>query len=203
MQVCSTRDPSVRLSFSASLLAGLPSGGGLFQPDPPPDLRREIAALPDQASFQEVATAATSRLFEGELASSADGPAAAARALVEAAFPFTPALSRLHDGIALLELFHGPTCAFKDFGASFLATLLERQLRASPAGQGVVVLVATSGDTGGAVARAFWRRAGIEVGAAVPVGPHQPPAGAAAHRAGRQTSTRWRWRAPSTTANAW
>ena len=163
MQVCSTRDPSVRLSFSASLLAGLPSGGGLFRPDPPPDLRREIAALPDQASFQEVATAATSRLFEEELASSADGPATAARALVEAAFPFAPALSRLHDGIALLELFHGPTCAFKDFGASFLATLLERQLRASPAGQGVVVLVATSGDTGGAVARAFWRRRGIEV----------------------------------------
>ena len=163
MQVCSTRDPSVRLSFSASLLAGLPPGGGLYQPDPPPNLRREIAALSDRASFQEVAAAAISRLFEEELASSSDGPAAAARALVEAAFPFVPALSRLHDDIVLLELFHGPTCAFKDFGASFLATLLERQLRASAAGQGVVVLVATSGDTGGAVARAFWRRAGIEV----------------------------------------
>ena len=142
---------------------GCRSGGGLFQPDPPPDLRREIAALSDRASFQEVAAAAISRLFEEELASSPDGPAAAARALVEAAFPFAPALSRLHDDIVLLELFHGPTCAFKDFGASFLATLLERQFRASPAGQGVVVLVATSGDTGGAVARAFWRRRGIEV----------------------------------------
>ena len=163
MQVHSTRDPGVRLSFSASLLSGLPPGGGLYQPDPVPDLRREIAALPDRASFREVAAAVTARLFAEELASSPDGPAAAARGLAEAAFPFAPALSRLHDGIVLLELFHGPTCAFKDFGASFLATLLERQLGASPGGERVVVLVATSGDTGGAVARAFWRRSGIDV----------------------------------------
>ena len=163
MQVCSTRNRGVRLSFSASLLAGLPPGGGLYQPDPPPDLRREIAALPEQASFQEVAAAVTARLFAEELALSPDGPAVAARALVEEAFPFAPALSHLHDDIALLELFHGPTCAFKDFGAAFLAALLERQLRVSPQGPGVVVLVATSGDTGGAVARAFWRRPGIEV----------------------------------------
>ena len=163
MQVCSTRDRGVRLSFSDSLLAGLPPGGGLYQPDPPPDLRGEIAALPEGASFREVSTAATSRLLEEELAASPGGRVAAADSLVEEAFPFAPALSRLHDGIVLLELFHGPTCAFKDFGASFLATLLERQLRANPGGQRVVVLVATSGDTGGAVARAFWRRSGIEV----------------------------------------
>ncbi len=135
MQVCSTRDRGVRLSFSDSLLAGLPPGGGLYQPDPPPDLRGEIAALPEGASFREVSTAATSRLLEEELAASPGGRVAAADSLVEEAFPFAPALSRLHDGIVLLELFHGPTCAFKDFGASFLATLLERQLRANPGGQ--------------------------------------------------------------------
>ena len=163
MQVRSTRDPGVRLSFSASLLSGLPPGGGLYQPDPVPDLRPEIAALPDRASFRELAAAMTARLFAEELASSPAGPAVAARDVSEAAFPFAPVLSWLHDDLALLELFHGPTCAFKDFGASFLATLLARQLRASPDGQRVVVLVATSGDTGGAVARAFWRRSGIDV----------------------------------------
>ncbi len=171
MHVCSTRDPMVRLSFSASLLAGLPPGGGLYQPAPPPDLRREIAALPDQAPYVEVAAALSAALFAEELAGRAGGPAAvadAARALAAAAFPFAPALRRLSDGIVLLELFHGPTCAFKDFGASFLATLLEHGLagdsRSGRAGSGgAVVLVATSGDTGGAVARAFWRRAGIEV----------------------------------------
>ena len=79
------------------------------------------------------------------------------------AYPFAPALSWLDDDIALLELYHGPTCAFKDFGASFLATILERRLGGEPGAGPVVVLVATSGDTGGAVARAFWRREGIEV----------------------------------------
>ena len=163
MQVCSTRDHSVRLSFSASLLAGLPPGGGLYQPDPPPDLHQLIASLPERASFQEVATAITNNIFEEELQSSTDGWLLAADALVQEAFPFSPALRWLNDDIVLLELFHGPSGAFKDFGASFLATLLEHQLCLGSCGNKVVVLVATSGDTGGAVARAFWRRRGIEV----------------------------------------
>ncbi|MDE0228099.1 MAG: threonine synthase, partial [Spirochaetaceae bacterium] len=91
------------------------------------------------------------------------GGQAAAHAVAAAAYPFAPALSWLGDEMALLELYHGPTCAFKDFGAAFLATILERRLAAETGGAPVVVLVATSGDTGGAVARAFWHRAGIEV----------------------------------------
>lgn len=163
MQVCSTRNAAARLSFSASLLAGLPPDGGLYQPAPAPDLRREIAALPDQAPFVEVAAALGAALFAEELAGRGAGPAGAARALAQAAFPFAPSLSWLSDDIALLELFHGPTCAFKDFGAAFLATLLEQGVAGDAGGTRAVVLVATSGDTGGAVARAFWRRAGIEV----------------------------------------
>ena len=163
MQVCSTRDPAVRLSFGAALLAGLPPGGGLYQPAPPPDLRREIAALPEQASFVQVAAALSAALFAEELAGGDGGPADAALALAEAAFPFAPELSWLSDGIALLELFHGPTGAFKDFGAAFLAALLERGIAGGAGPVRAVVLVATSGDTGGAVARAFRGRAGIEV----------------------------------------
>ena len=187
LTVCSTRDAAIRLSFSESLLAGLPPGGGLYQPCPAPELSDFIAGLPDQAPFVELAAAMTEALLADELVagaaagaaacgSNADaaggsrargdgaGPApAAAREVAAAAFPFAPELSWLSDDIALLELFHGPTCAFKDFGASFLATLLERQLDGESGGRPVVVLVATSGDTGGAVARAFWRRAGIEV----------------------------------------
>jgi threonine synthase len=162
MEVCSTRDAGVRLSFSASLLAGLPPGGGLYQPCPPPDLTDVIAALPDEVPFVDLAAAMTEALLGDELAD-AGTPA---HEVAAAAYPFAPALSWLSDEIALLELYHGPTCAFKDFGAAFLAALLERQLAggADAAGGGpVVVLVATSGDTGGAVARAFWRRAGIEV----------------------------------------
>ena len=187
MQVCSTRDARVRLSFSDSLLAGLPSDGGLYQPCPPPDLTTVIAGLPDDAPFVELAAVLSAALLGDELAGGARDPEgtaratasetaaraaggqAVARAVAAASYPFAPALSWLGDEMALLELYHGPTCAFKDFGAAFLATVLERQLAAEGAaetgagGRPVVVLVATSGDTGGAVARAFWRRAGIEV----------------------------------------
>ena len=264
MQVCSTRDAGVRLSFNDSLLAGLPPGGGLYQPCPPPDLTEVIAGLPDDTRYVDLAAALTEALLADELATGASGSAAAAgaaggkdparaetsagvgggahavssthtdaggkaaaasrragvvaacvtgatdaagaggasgakvagaegagarghpeatpgvagigagaqaaaRAVAAASYPFAPALSWLGDEMALLELYHGPTCAFKDFGAAFLASVLERQLaaeaaaEADPGGRPVVVLVATSGDTGGAVARAFWRRAGIEV----------------------------------------
>ncbi|MDE0446732.1 MAG: threonine synthase [Spirochaetaceae bacterium] len=210
MQVCSTRDAGVRLSFNDSLLAGLPPGGGLYQPYPPPDLTEVIAGLPDDTPYVDLAAALTEALLGDDLASGAAGRAAgadsdgrhaaaceadagksaaagvtgaedaggaagpvgagtgaggqaAAREVAAASYPFAPALSWLGDEMALLELYHGPTCAFKDFGAAFLATVLERRLAAETGGAPVVVLVATSGDTGGAVARAFWRRAGIEV----------------------------------------
>ena len=165
MEVCSTRDAGVRLSFSASLLAGLPPGGGLYQPCPAPDLADLIAGLADDTPFVDLAAVLTEALLADELASGAAGSGghAASREVAAAAYPFAPALSWLGDEMALLELYHGPTCAFKDFGAAFLATVLERQLAAESHGAPVVVLVATSGDTGGAVARAFWRRAGIEV----------------------------------------
>ena len=170
MQVCSTRDAGVRLSFSDSLLAGLPPGGGLYQPCPPPDLAPVIAGLPDDAPYVDLAAALSEALLGDELAAGGtQEPREAAREVAATAYPFAPALTWLGDEMVLLELFHGPTCAFKDFGAAFLATVLERQLAAqacagADAGGGpVVVLVATSGDTGGAVARAFWRRAGIEV----------------------------------------
>ena len=68
MEVCSTRDAGVRLSFSASLLAGLPPGGGLYQPCPPPDLTDVIAALPDEAPFVDLAAAMTEALLGDELA---------------------------------------------------------------------------------------------------------------------------------------
>ncbi len=76
------------------------------------------------------------------------------------AFPFAPHI-RQAGGHLLLELFHGPTCAFKDFGASFLATVLESEL--DRRGGRLVVLTATSGDTGGAVGAAFHGLKNIDV----------------------------------------
>ena len=76
--------------------------------------------------------------------------------------------------LAVLELFHGPTAAFKDVGARFLAALMERALRRSTDSRALTILVATSGDTGGAVAAAFHRRRGIRVGVLFPKGQVSP-----------------------------
>ena len=80
-----------------------------------------------------------------------------------------PALRGPLRATAILELFHGPTAAFKDVGARFMAACLSRAEDAVP-GAPRTVLVATSGDTGGAVAAAFHGRPGIEVGILYPKG---------------------------------
>ena len=74
-------------------------------------------------------------------------------------FPFP--LQKIHDNIHVLELFHGPTLAFKDVGAKFMAECLS--FFSKKIGKDVTVLVATSGDTGGAVAKGFHKKSGIEV----------------------------------------
>ncbi len=87
--------------------------------------------------------------------------AAEAEKICGRAFTFTPVLRRLDGRRRLLELFHGPTCAFKDFGAQFLAASMEAFVEAE--GVRIQVLVATSGDTGSAVAHAFHGRTAIDV----------------------------------------
>ena len=70
-------------------------------------------------------------------------------------------LERARGRARVLELFHGPTCAFKDFGARFMAAAMARVAR--PRDRKITILVATSGDTGGAVAAAFHRRPSTDV----------------------------------------
>lgn len=167
MRFVSTRSPEApAVSFSEALFRGLAPDGGLYHPVEQPDLRSLVRSLGADASFVDVAGALIQGLFGEEY----DAPAA--RALALEAFPFSPVLQPLEEGIRILELFHGPSCAFKDYGAGFLAATMEAELRRR--GGRAVVLTATSGDTGSAVAQAFHRREHIDVVILYPSGRVSP-----------------------------
>ena len=163
MTFASTRSPHDRVGFREAVFRGLAPDGGLYHPVERPDLSRLFRELPTDASFGAVAE----RLIAALLPEIGDPAALAARA-----FPFEPRLVRATERIDILELFHGPSSAFKDFGASFLATVMEEFLRDEE--RRAVVLTATSGDTGSAVARAFYGKRNISVVVLYPSGRVSP-----------------------------
>lgn len=141
-----------RSSLAAALNAGLAPDGGLYVPEwlPMLDAQSAPVALPDVAAWVLAPFLGGSDL------------AATAQSLCTESFDFPlPLLPIPGTAASVLELFHGPTAAFKDFGARFLAGALEA-LR-DPADPPTTILVATSGDTGGAVAGAFHGRPGFRV----------------------------------------
>lgn len=162
MIVCSTRNGSETATFREAVLRGPAPDGGLYIPAETPDLSDRFAALPPTASFAEVAGKVLEPLLSDEFTPKQIGD------IVDRAFPFAPVLRRLDDTITLLELFHGPSAAFKDYGASFLATLMDHYLAQDS--RRAIVLTATSGDTGSAVARAFAGASNIDVVVLFPAG---------------------------------
>lgn len=159
----STREPGRRVGFGAALLQGLAADGGLFVPDRWP-AATGAALAPHAASLPDLAT----RLIGPFASGDALEPQLAAVCRDAFNFP-APCTPISQDGrYAVLELFHGPTAAFKDFGARFLAACFERLH--VPGARMLNILVATSGDTGGAVAAAFHRRPGLGVTVLFPKG---------------------------------
>lgn len=166
MRFVSTRSPKgPELDFRQALFQGLAPDGGLYQPRRQPDLRDLIASFNASTSFQEIAASLTRALFPQDLGRNAEQISARA-------FPFSPELRKLEEGHYILELFHGPSCAFKDFGASYLATVMEEYLKEGR--QRAIILTATSGDTGSAVAQAFHGKESIEVVILYPSGRVSP-----------------------------
>ena len=156
MRFVSTRDRSGEsIDLYTAVRRGLAPDGGLYHPETEPDLGALIGSFGPDMSFVDVAGAMIQALFPAYY------DAATARALALRAFPFAPRLVEVEPGIELLELFHGPSAAFKDFGACFLATLLAQSR--GDADERVLVLTATSGDTGAAVAQAFGDTPGVDV----------------------------------------
>jgi len=166
MKFESTRHDSPAVSFGAALTQGLAPDGGLYVPQSWPSL--PLAAFEGASSLSDVANVMLRPFVEG------DGIAAELAAVTRDAFDFpAPLVPVTDDGkLSVLELFHGPTAAFKDFGARFLAACLQK-LR-QDASRPLNILVATSGDTGGAVAAAFHQRPGIVVSVLFPKGMVSP-----------------------------
>jgi len=158
--------PREEVSFREALFGGLAPDGSLYHPHGAPDLTPILPTLERLGAFQDLAAEGAAALLAPEI------PGEQARALARNALPFSPVLRRLDAQILLLELFHGPTCAFKDFGAQFLAAAMESLLAEER--RRIQILVATSGDTGSAVAHAFHGRGGIDVVILYPSGRVSP-----------------------------
>jgi threonine synthase len=156
MKLVNTRDPLSTATFRQAVLQGIAPGGGLWMPESLPGV--PAADWPDllKMSWRERSILLLDRLLAGEI-----DRAALARAVGEALdFPVPLVPLPGEADVFVLELFHGPTLAFKDFGARLFAALLD--LLREP-GRPVTILTATSGDTGAAVAHAFWQRPGVRV----------------------------------------
>jgi len=159
----STRGGAPAASLSQAIAAGLSPDGGLYVPKTLPPVRTLVAS----DGMADTATTLLRPFFEGD-ALEAELPAICAEAFD---FP-APLVALGTPGDYALELFHGPTAAFKDFGARFLAACLTRLRRAED--RPLTILVATSGDTGAAVAAAFHRQPGLRVVVLYPDGRVSP-----------------------------
>ncbi len=146
MKFTSTRDESIAVDLGSALIAGLAADGGLYVPTNLPTYTPQD--FDGDGSIAAIAT----RLLQPFFAE--DALADELEAICAEAFDFPAPLKALPaEHTYLLELFHGPTAAFKDFGARFLAACMRRLLDSTE--ETLTILVATSGDTGAAVAAAF------------------------------------------------
>ncbi len=151
----STGGKTAPTTFRHAVLGGLAPDGGLWMPTALPRLPGPFFERLPGLSLQEIGFEVASQFVEGGI------PAGDLRDIIEDAIDFSAPLVPLSENMFVLELFHGPTLSFKDFGARFLARLTSHFLRESD--RDALVLVATSGDTGSAVAHAFYRMSSIRV----------------------------------------
>ena len=165
MRYFSTRNKNESVNFSAAALLGLAPDGGLYVPEEIPQFTAPVKSSLGTMTFTDIAFE-TIRPWVGE-----DIPGPVLGEMVHSAYPFTAPLVCAGDRL-ILELFHGPSAAFKDFGARFMARAFSYLRRGEE--RSLKILVATSGDTGGAVADGFFGVEGITVTVLYPRGRVSP-----------------------------
>jgi threonine synthase len=165
MRFYSTERESPSVSFHDALFNGLAPDGGLYMPETIPRLPSEFLTNLSQQSLHSAGTRVASAFIE-------EIPIDEISNIVTRALNFPCPLVQLEEGIYLLELFHGPTFAFKDFGARFMAEAFSYFLQNEQ--RELTIIVATSGDTGSAVAHGFYNQPHIKVFVLYPSGKISP-----------------------------
>ncbi len=168
MQYYSTNGSAPIADLHKAVVKGLAEDRGLYMPERINKLPKAFFENIDKMSFQELAYTVANAFF-GE-----DVDSDALHDIVYDTLAFDCPVVKVTDNIYSLELFHGPTLAFKDVGARFMARLLQYFIRQENKGEEVNVLVATSGDTGSAVANGFLGVDGIHVYVLYPKGKVSP-----------------------------
>lgn len=162
MKLYNIKENDEQVSFGQAVRQGLGRNQGLFFPSELPKFDDIDALLAED--FVPRSSTILSALIGDEL------PKEQIDQLVDAAFQFPAPINQVKDGVYALELFHGPTLAFKDFGGRFMA----QSLAAVSDGGQITILTATSGDTGAAVAHAFYGMENINVVILYPKGKISP-----------------------------
>jgi threonine synthase len=147
MKLYSTNNHDLTVDFQSAVFNSMPQDKGLYMPTEIPVLEDEFLENLHQYTLPEIAYKVASVLLHEDI------PAEDLKALINDAINFDAPLKQLKEDTYVLELFHGPSLAFKDFGARFMSRIMAYFLKDGE--QMLDVLVATSGDTGGAVALGF------------------------------------------------
>lgn len=166
MKFYNLNNPTRFVTLKEAVLTGIQGSDGLYMPESIPVLSPGFFdRLPDM-SLQQIAHEVTQAMLGDDLSKEV------IKQITEDALNFPIPLVQLDENIYALELFHGPTLAFKDVGARFMAGLFEHLLQQDD--KQIHILVATSGDTGGAVANAFFNKRNIRVTILYPSGKVSP-----------------------------
>jgi len=149
------KNPSRKVSLKEAVLKSISGDSGLYMPENIPVLPASFFADLPGMQLQDIGFEVSRAMLGSDI------PADAIKQIVDEALSFPIPLKQLDENLYVLELFHGPTLAFKDVGARFMAGLFRYFLQQDH--RNAVILVATSGDTGSAVANAFYQQEGIRV----------------------------------------
>ncbi len=155
MNYYSTNNKAEKVSLQQAVTQGLAPDNGLYMPERIPVLPSEFFNTINKKSFKEIAFTVAHNIIGNDI------PQSELKRMIENTIQFDAPLVEVEDNIYALELFHGPTLAFKDFGAKFMSQLLGYFAKQQK--NEIVILVATSGDTGSAVANGFFNVPGIKV----------------------------------------